>query len=62
MKNAAELKHDWDELKARLKLQFAGISTNDTFCKERQSEWRLLRLQSKFGKTKDEIQKLIAAM
>ena len=62
MKNAIELKGNWNEIKGRLKQQFASLTNNDLMFADGKQEELLGRLQIKLGKTKAEIQKLISEL
>ena len=58
--NTTELKGNWNEQKAKLKQKFAVLTDNDLLLLEGKNEEMLGRLQIKLGKTKEEIQKIIA--
>ena len=60
MKNATELKGNWNETKGKLKQKFAILTDSDLLLVEGKQEEMLGRLQTKLGKTKEEIHKLIA--
>lgn len=62
MKNAAELKGDWNELKGRLKQKFAALTDDDVRLEDGRQDDLYVRLQNKLGKTKEEIHRLIAAL
>ncbi|MCX6181683.1 MAG: CsbD family protein [Bacteroidetes bacterium] len=62
MKNATELKGNWNEVKGKLKQKFALLTDNDLLLIEGKQDEMLGRLQVKLGKTKEEIQKLIAEL
>lgn len=59
MKDKLEFKGNWNELKGKLKQQFASLTDNDVLYEEGKKDELLGRLQIKLGKTKEEIQKLI---
>ena len=60
MKNSTELKGNWNELKGKLKQQYAQLTDNDLLFAEGKKDELLGRLQIKLGKSKEEIQKIIA--
>jgi uncharacterized protein YjbJ (UPF0337 family) len=59
MKNATELKGDWNITKGKLKQKFAMLTDDDLLLLEGKQDEMLGRLQAKLGKTKEEIHKLI---
>lgn len=60
MKTLVELKGNWNETKGKLKQKFAMLTDSDVLLVEGKQDEMLGRLQVKLGKTKEEIQKLIA--
>lgn len=60
MKNKIELMGNWKETKGKLKQKFAMLTDSDVLLVEGKQDEMLGRLQVKLGKTKEEIQKLIA--
>jgi uncharacterized protein YjbJ (UPF0337 family) len=58
--NTTEFKGNWDELKGKLKQQFAVLTDNDLMFAEGKKEEMFGRLQIKLGKTKEELHKIIA--
>ena len=62
MSNSTELKGNWNELKGKLKQQFAQLTDNDLLLAEGKKDELLGRLQIKLGKTKEEIQKIISEL
>ena len=58
--NTTELKGNWNQTKGRLKQKFALLTDNDLMLVTGREEEMLGRLQSRLGKTKEEIQKLIS--
>ena len=62
MKNLTELKGNWNETKGKLKQKFAMLTDNDLLLLEGKHDEMYGRLQSKLGKTKDEIQKIISEL
>jgi uncharacterized protein YjbJ (UPF0337 family) len=62
MKNLTELKGNWQEIKGKLKQKFASLTDNDMLLIEGKQEEMLGRLQSKLGKTKEEIHKIISEL
>lgn len=62
MKNATEIKGNWNELKGKLKQQYAMLTDDDVLLTEGKHDELLGRLQIKLGKTKQEIQKIISEL
>lgn len=62
MENITELNGNWNETKGKLKQKFAMLTDNDVLLVEGKHDEMLGRLQAKLGKTKEEIQKLIASL
>jgi len=62
MKNKAQTKKTWKEIKLKLKQKFAELTESDMLFEESKKDEMIKRLQLKLGKTKEEIQKLIAEL
>lgn len=62
MINLTELKGNWNETKGKLKQKFAVLTDNDLMLVEGKQAEMMGRLQAKLGKTKEEIQKVIAGL
>lgn len=62
MKNLTELKGNWNEQKGKLKQKFALLTDSDVLLVKGKQDEMLGRLQIKLGKTKGEIQKIIAEL
>jgi uncharacterized protein YjbJ (UPF0337 family) len=62
MKNATELKGNWNEQKGKLKQKFAVLTDNDLMFEEGKKDVMLGRLQIKLGKTKEQMQAIIASL
>jgi uncharacterized protein YjbJ (UPF0337 family) len=60
MANLTELKGNWNELKGKLKQQYATLTENDLLFAEGKQDEMFGRLQIKLGKTKAEISKIIS--
>ena len=60
--NTTELKGQWDIQKGKLKQKFATLTDSDLLFAEGKKEEMMGRLQTKLGKTKEELHKLIAAL
>lgn len=60
MKNITELKGNWNEIKGKLKQKFAMLADSDLLFIEGKQDELLGRLQTKLGKTNEEIKKIIA--
>ena len=62
MKNQIELKGNWNEVKGKLKQQFAILTDDDLLLIEGKEDELLGRLQVKLGKTKEAVRKLISEL
>ena len=62
MKNTTELKGDWNQTKGKLKQKFAMLTDDDLLLVEGKQDELMGRLQTKLGKTKEDLQKLIAEL
>ena len=62
MINSTELKGNWNETKGKLKQKFAMLTDNDLLLLEGKQDEMLGRLETKLGKTKAEIHKLISEL
>ena len=62
MKNITELKGNWNETKGKLKQRFAMLTDSDLLLLEGKEDEMLGRLQTKLGKTKEELHKIIASL
>jgi uncharacterized protein YjbJ (UPF0337 family) len=62
MKNLTELKGNWNETKGKLKQKFAMLTDSDLLFVEGKQDELSGRLQTKLGKTKEEIHKLISEL
>ncbi len=62
MKNTTELKGNWQETKGKLKQKFAMLTDNDLLLISGKEDELLGRLQTKLGKTKEEIHQIIAGL
>ena len=62
MKDSTELMGNWKETKGKLKQKIAKLTDNEVLMAEGKKDELLGRLQSKLGKTKEEIYKLIAEL
>ena len=59
MENTTSVKGNWNEIKGKLKQQFASLTDDDLLFAEGKKDELVGRLQKKLGKTKDEIHNLI---
>jgi uncharacterized protein YjbJ (UPF0337 family) len=62
MKNGIELKGNWNELKGKLKQQFATLTDDDLLFAEGKKDEMLGKLQVKLGKTKAELDAIIESL
>ncbi len=60
--NTNEIQGNWNETKGKLKQKFAILTDNDLLLVDGKKEELLGRLQLKLGKTKEELQKIIASI
>ncbi|MCR6639998.1 MAG: CsbD family protein [Sporocytophaga sp.] len=54
-----KLKGSWNEMKGKLKQEFADLTDNDLLYEEGKEDEFIGRLQKKTGKTKDEVRALV---
>ena len=57
-----EFTGNWVKTKGKLKQKFALLTDNDMMLEEGKKEELLGKLQTKLGKTKEELQKIIASL
>lgn len=57
--NSLQLKGTWNEVKGKLKQQYADLTDDDLLYTEGKEDELFGRLQKKLGKSKEEVQKLI---
>jgi uncharacterized protein YjbJ (UPF0337 family) len=62
MANLTELKGNWNETKGKLKQKFATLTDDDLLLAEGKQDEMVGRLQTKLGKTKEEIHELISGL
>jgi uncharacterized protein YjbJ (UPF0337 family) len=60
--NTTEAKGNWNEQKGKLKKKFANLTDNDLMFAEGKKDEMLGKLQIKLGKTKEELDKIIAGL
>lgn len=60
--NKIEVAGTWIKTKGKLKQKFAALTNNDLLLLEGKKEEVLGRLQIRLGKTKEELQRIIAAL
>lgn len=60
MKTPTELQGNWNEIKGKLKQKFGMLTENDLMFADGKHDELLGRLQLKLGRTKAEINKIIA--
>ncbi|WP_028980365.1 CsbD family protein [Sporocytophaga myxococcoides] len=54
-----KIKGSWNEMKGKLKQEFAELTDNDLLYEEGKEDELIGRLQKKTGKTKDEVRSLV---
>ena len=57
--NSLQLKGSWNEVKGKLKQQYADLTDDDLLYTEGKEDELFGKLQKKLGKSKEEVQKLI---
>ena len=62
MANLTEFNGNWNETKGKLKQRFAMLTDNDVLLIDGKQDELLGRLQTKLGKTKEEIHKIISEL
>jgi len=60
--NTTELKGNWEQQKGKLKQKFATLTDNDLLFAEGKKEEMFGRLQTKLGKTKEELHRIISGL
>ncbi|MBL0052557.1 MAG: CsbD family protein [Bacteroidetes bacterium] len=60
--NTTEGKGNWNELKGKLKQKYASLTDNDLLFVEGKKDEMLGKLQTKLGKTKEELHSIISAL
>ncbi|MFY7998216.1 MAG: CsbD family protein [Candidatus Kapaibacteriota bacterium] len=62
MTTPTEVKGNWNELKGKLKQQFAVLTDNDLMFEEGKKDEMLGKIQIKIGKSKEELHKIIESL
>jgi uncharacterized protein YjbJ (UPF0337 family) len=60
--NTTELKGNWEQQKGKLKQKFATLTDNDLLFAEGKKEEMFGRLQTKLGKSKEELHRIISGL
>ncbi len=60
--NTTQLEGNWNEVKGKLKQQFATLTDDDLMFTEGKKDEMIGRLQIKLGKTKEEMHKIVAEL
>jgi len=60
--NTQEIEGNWNEQKGKLKQKFADLTDNDLMLLDGKKDEIIGRLQMKFGKTEEELQKIMATL
>jgi uncharacterized protein YjbJ (UPF0337 family) len=60
--NTTELKGNWEQQKGKLKQKFAMLTDNDLLFAEGKKDEMYGRLETKLGKTKEELLKIISGL
>ncbi|MEP7238642.1 MAG: CsbD family protein [Ferruginibacter sp.] len=62
MDNLTQLKGNWKEIKEKLKQKFGLLTESDLLFAEGKQDEMLTRLQTKLGRTKTEVYKIISEL
>ena len=62
MNNLPEIRSNWNEIKGKLKEKFGMLTESDLLFIQGKQDEMLTRLQTKLGRTKAEIHKIILEM
>ena len=57
--NKLQIKGSWNEVKGKIKQQYANLTDDDLMFSEGKEDELLGRLQKKLGKSKDEVRQMI---
>jgi uncharacterized protein YjbJ (UPF0337 family) len=60
--NTSHEKGNWEEQKSRLKEKFAAITDNDFLFAKGKREEMIAKLQTKLGKTREELNNILGAL
>jgi uncharacterized protein YjbJ (UPF0337 family) len=60
--NTTELKGNWEQQKGKLKQKFATLTDNDFLFAEGKKEEMFGRLETKLGKTKEELHRIVSGL
>lgn len=60
--NTTDINGNWNTIKGKLKKKFATLTENDLLFTDGMKEVMIERLQLKLGKTREELQRIIAAL
>tara|TARA_R110000868_G_scaffold259361_5_gene517352 strand:- start:123509 stop:123694 length:186 start_codon:yes stop_codon:yes gene_type:complete len=60
--NDLQIKGNWNQLKGKLKQQYSELTDDDLTFQEGKEDELFGRLQTKLGKTKDEIREIVASL
>ncbi|MET0946788.1 CsbD family protein [Flavobacterium sp. LAR06] len=58
--NTTQIKGNWNEMKGKLKQQYAELTDDDLMYAEGKEDEMYGKLQQKLGKTKEEVQQIIS--
>ena len=58
--NTTVVKGNWEELKGKLKQKFANLTDNDLMFSEGKEEEMLGKVQTRLGKTNEEVRKMMS--
>ncbi|MDX1941106.1 MAG: general stress protein CsbD [Saprospiraceae bacterium] len=60
--DSKEVKSNWNDQKAKLKVKFPALTDHDLTFEEGKKGEMFEKIQTKLGKTKEELQQVIAAL
>jgi len=60
--NTTELKGNWEQQKGKLKQKFANLTDNDLLFADGKKEEMFGRLETKLGKSKEELRNIISGL
>jgi len=60
--NVQKIKGDWNQVAGKLKQKYANLTDNDLIFQEGKEEELLGRLQTRVGKTKGQLRKIISKL
>jgi uncharacterized protein YjbJ (UPF0337 family) len=62
MENKTQVKGNWNTIKGKLKQKFSNLTDDDLLFEEGKEDEMIGRLQTKLGKTKEEVKRIISEL